>query len=640
LHRALRTLLLVTALALPLALPAGALAGTTQEAATPTPKVLYHDGYTGRYLMDGVWFLRQDPLDQGLAQGFQRQASLDGWIAITVPNAWNANDLSDASQRGGVAWYRKDFRLPKGTSTTSWVVRFESVNYRARVYLNGKQLGAHEGAYLPFEFPLTGARKTGVNHLVVRVDSRRTDTDLPPLVDTDNGTPGGGWWNYGGLLREVYLRKVDRVDISNFVARPILPCRACNATVLVDATLHNVSGRKIKAAFRATVGGLAAHFRSVKINPGGFQQVSGRVTIANPRLWEPGDPQLYSVKAAATVNGRTGAGYDVHIGIRSIKVKNGRLLINGVPTTLRGASVHEEAPGTGGALTTDQIRAEFSQLQQLGATITRSHYPLNPLFLEMADRAGIMVWDEIPMYRLSDEALTLKSVRNKGLTDLQEMILRDQNHPSVLTWSIGNENPSRPLFGQTRYIQAAHTLVTQMDPTRLMGFDIAGYPSTPKISAYKYITALGINDYFGWYPGPSGQLVDRNGLGPYLDQMHQFYPRLALFITEYGAESNRHGAVDEKGTYEFQDDWLAFQNSVFNTKPWLNGAIVWILRDFKVRPGWDGGNPVSGAPFNQKGLLDSNGAEKPAYPLLEQIYRNVQRAGAARLRAASQPASR
>ena len=615
-----------------LALPAHALASGT-AAAAPTAKVLYHDGYTGRYLLDGTWYLRLDPLDQGLAQGFQRQASLTGWGAITVPNAWNATDLSDASQRGGVAWYRKDFRVPAATKTTSWVARFESVNYRARVYLNGRQIGTHEGAYLPFEVPLTNVRKKGVNHLVVRVDSRRSDTDLPPLVDSDNGTPGGGWWNYGGLLREVYLRKVDRVDISSFVARPILPCRACDASVLVQATLHNVDGKKRKAGFHASVGGLAAHFRPVTIPAHGTRQVSAKVTIANPRLWEPGDPQLYRVKAAVSVNGHTGAGYDVHIGIRSIKVKNGRLILNGIPTTLRGASVHEEAPGTGGALTSDQVRAQFSQLQQVGATLTRSHYPLNPLFLELADRAGIMVWDEIPMYRMSDEALRLKSVRDKGLTDIQEMILRDQNHPSVLTWSIGNENPSKPVFGQTRYIEAAHTLVNQMDPTRLLAFDIAGYPSTPKIPEYKFITALGINDYFGWYPGPSGQLVDRNGLGPYLDQMHAFYPRLALFVTEYGAESNRHGAVDEKGTYEFQDDWLAFQNSVFDTKPFLNGAIVWILRDFKVRPGWDGGNPVSGAPYNQKGLMDQNGNPKPAYPLLQRIYENVQRAGAARIKA-------
>jgi beta-glucuronidase len=638
--RALRTLPLVAALAL--LLPAHAFAAVA-PAAAPTAKVLYHDGYTGRYLLDGPWYFRLDPLDQGLVVGLPRQASLAGWTPVTVPNAWNANDLSEASQRGTVGWYRKDFRLPKAAPGVTWVVRFESVNYRARVYLNGRQIGTHEGAYLPFELALTNARKRGVNHLVVRVDSRRTETDLPPLVDQDNGTPGGGWWNYGGILREVYLRKVDRVNIASFVARPVLPCRSCNASVQVMATLHNVDGGKRRVGFRASVGGQPVHFTGVTIPPHGTRQVSGKVTIANPRLWSPEDPQLYSVRAAATIGGRAVGGYNVHIGIRSIKVKGGRLLINGIPTTLRGASVHEEAPGTGGALTPEQIRAQVSQLQQLGATLTRSHYPLSPLFLELADRAGIMVWDEVPMYRMSDEALNLKSVRNKGLTDLQEMIVRDQNHPSVLTWSIGNENPSRPAFGQTRYIEAAHTIVKQMDPTRLMAFDIAGYPSTPKISQYKYITALGVNDYFGWYPGPSGQLLDRNGLAPYLDQMHAYYPRLALFITEYGAEANRHGNVDEKGTYEFQSDWLAFQNSVIDSRPFINGAVVWILRDFKVRPGWDGGNPVSGAPYNQKGLEDLDGNPKPAFGVVERDFQGIEQAQAARIKAADaarQPASR
>jgi beta-glucuronidase len=633
---------LVVALALFLALPAEAMAGP-QEAAKPTPKVLYHDGYSGRYLLQGVWYFRLDPTDQGLAQGFQRQPDLTGWTPVNVPNAWNANDLSDASQRGSVGWYRKDFRVPKTSNSATWVARFESVNYRARVYLNGREIGTHEGAYLPFEVPLTQVRRSGVNHLVVRVDSRRSDDDLPPLVDSDTGTPGGGWWNYGGLLREVYIRKIDRVDIAAFSARPNLPCRTCDASVLITAVLHNVNGGKRRASFRASVGGLSAHFRPVAIPPHGMRQVQAKITIPNPRLWEPGDPQLYRVTAAVSTGGRTGAGYSAHIGIRSIKVKNGRLILNGVPTTLRGASVHEEAPGTGGALSPEQIRTQFSQLQGLGATITRSHYPLNPQFLEAADRAGILVWDEIPMYRMSEDALKLKSVRDKGISMLESMILRDQNHPSVLTWSIGNENPSRPTFGQIRYIQAAHDVVKQLDPTRLMGFDIAGYPSTPKIPEYKYITALGINDYFGWYPGPSGQLVDRNGIGPYLDQMHAYYPRLALFITEYGAESNRHGAVDEKGTYEFQNDWLSFQNSVFDSKPFINGAIVWILRDFKVRPGWDGGNPYTGAPYNQKGVLDQSGAEKPAYTMLQRIYENVQRAGAARVKAvdaALQAASR
>jgi beta-galactosidase/beta-glucuronidase len=643
LSRALRTLIAVALLAL-------ALPGASQAAVdTPKPKVLYHDGHTGRYLMDGTWYFRADPLDQGLAQGLERRSSLTGWTPVSVPNAWNATDLSDASQRGGVGWYRTDFRAPRASRSVSWVIRFESVNYRARVYLNGHQLGTHEGAYLPFEVPADRIRRSGVNHLVVRVDSRRTETDLPPLVDQDNGTPGGGWWNYGGILREVYLRKLDRVDISDFLAQPRLPCRRCPATVVFRATLHNVSRSRQRASFHASVGGLAGHFPTVVIKPRRTRVVSAKVRIDNPRLWEPGDPQLYSVRAGVSIGGRTVGGWTAHIGIRSIKVRNGRLLINGIPTTLRGASMHEEsdADGAGAALTPQDRRAMFQQLLRLGGTITRTHYPLHPAFLEMADRAGVLVWDEVPMYRLGEDQLKLRSVQRKGLNDIRDMILRDQNHPSVLTWSIGNELPSRPDSGQEEYIKAAHKLITSMDDTRLIATDIAGYPSIPKqIIFERYFTALGLNDYFGWYPGPGGQLVDRNATGPYFDQMHQFYPRLALFVTEYGAEANHPGTVDEKGSYEFQTQWMQFQNQVFDQHPFINGAIAWILRDFKVRPGWDGGNPSPQPPWNQKGVADQFGHKKPVFDVLATIYKSVQRAGAARIRAAdarlhmAQPASR
>jgi beta-glucuronidase len=644
LSRFVRTLLAAAALAV--MLPAAAAQAAPY---TPKPKVLYRDGNTGRYLLDGAWYFRLDPLDQGLAQGFQRSTSLANWTPVKVPNAWNANDLTEASQRGAVGWYRTDFRAPAAGRTVSWMLRFESVNYRARVYLNGHQVGSHEGAYLPFELAADRLRTRGVNHLVVRVDNRRSETDLPPLVDQDNGTPGGGWWNYGGILREVYLRKVDRVNLENFLARPTLPCRACDASVLLRARLHNVSRAKQRVSVHASVGGQAARFRSVVIPRHGTREVSTKLTIANPRLWEPGDPQLYTVRASASVRGRSVGGYVAHIGVRSIKVRGGRLLINGIPTTLRGASMHEESvvDGDGGALSAQDRHTMFQQLLGVGGTITRSHYPLHPETLEMADRAGVMIWDEVPMYRLGEDQLKLRSVQDKGLNDIRDMIDRDQNHPSVLTWAVGNELPSRPASGQDAYIRASHALIKRMDPTRLIATDIAGYPSIPKQLIFsRYFTALGINDYFGWYPGPGGQLVDRNATGAYFDQMHSFYPRTALFVTEYGAEANHAGSVDEKGSFEFQTDWMQFQNQVFDQHPLINGAIAWILRDFKVRPGWDGGNPSPQPPYNQKGVTDQLGNKKPVFDVLSRIYNNVQRAGAARIKAAdaklgrTQPASR
>ena len=124
---------------------------------------------------------------------------------------------------------------------------------------------------------------------------------------------------------------------------------------------------------------------------------------------------------------------------------------------------------------------------------------------------------------------------------------------------------------------------------------------------------LGLNDYFGWYPGPSGQIFDRTKLSGYLDAARACYPDKALMITEFGAEANRDGPVEEKGTWAFQQEWINYQLGVFATKPWLSGAIYWALNEFWVRPGWEGGNPRPIPPLHQKGLITYDGVKKPAW---------------------------
>ena len=152
---------LVPLLALAVALSAASSAGAqVYRADTPKLGALYANGQNGRYLMAGQWLFRLDPHGQGLSQAWQRHASTVGWSLTTVPNAWNATDQSEASMHGGVGWYRKDFRLPSSAARYSWVIRFESVNYRSWVWLNGKRLGTNTGAYLPFEFVVDGERRT------------------------------------------------------------------------------------------------------------------------------------------------------------------------------------------------------------------------------------------------------------------------------------------------------------------------------------------------------------------------------------------------------------------------------------------------------------------------------------------------
>jgi beta-glucuronidase len=215
------------------------------------------------------------------------------------------------------------------------------------------------------------------------------------------------------------------------------------------------------------------------------------------------------------------------------------------------------------------------------------------------------------------------AIRRKGLEYLAAAIKRDQNHPSVIAWSIGNELPATPQRGQRAYIRDAVALAHRLDPTRPVALAVAGYPTKNYFSAYAPLDVIGINDYFGWYPGPFGQIVNRGALGQYLDRLHANYPSKALFVTEFGAEANRDGPRDEKGTYDFQKEFMRFHLATYAKRPWLSGAINWVLQDFKVRPNWSGGNPQPDAPWLRKGLVDQDGRKKPAYGPTSRTYKRA-----------------
>jgi beta-glucuronidase len=583
-----------------------AVAGPAMAAGKPW----YYDGPGGRILLNDNWLFRGDPGDEGLAAGWAAQTDTAGWSPVTLPNAWNAGDDSDASMAGGVGWYRRDLRVPARPAGATWVVRFESVNYRATVFVNGVQIAEHEAASIPFEVPLSKLRR-GVNHLVVRVDSRRDATSLPP------GQPAG-WWNYGGILREVYLRPVTQLDISELLTRAV-----SEHELLVRATLSNLDGHLRRATINVRVHGLTWRLGSVRVPAHGSRTVSRRIPV-HARPWAPRHPSLLQVVATATAKGRVIATYRVHTGLRILdRRSDGRLTMNGLALNLRGASIHEQTPSRGAALLPRDHARQIAMLRALGATITRAHYPLSEDFLERADRAGIAVWEEIPFYQLSESAMRNRAVRQKGLDYLAAAIKRDQNHPSVIAWSIGNELPPTPGRGQRAYIHDAVALAHRLDPTRPVGLAFAGYPTKNYMAAYAALDVLGVNDYFGWYPGPFGQIVNRGALGQFLDRLHAYYPKKAIFITEFGAEANRDGPRDEKGTYAYQQEFMRFHLATYATRPWINGAIEWLLQDFKVRPAWTGGNPQPDSPWLRKGLVDQNGDKKPAYAPTRRTYKRT-----------------
>ena len=581
------------------------------SAAAPRERALYADGPDGLYLLDRGWTTRADPRDLGRRRDWERPGFRRGFERVAVPHAFTAGDDSVRGFRGRVQWYRVRFDLPRRRDAVAWRLRFESVGRHATVWLNGRLLGTHEGAHLPFELPARGVRERG-NELVVRVDGRPSRTDLPP------SSRPRGWWNHGGILREVYLRRVAALDLSELrvVAR-----RGDPAQVTVTGSVRNATGRtRALEVERARVRGPEGYAADVtrafrqgrRVRAGRSAPLRGSFAIPSPREWSPGAPHLYRLDLRLAGGQVT----TVRFGIREWGVdEQGRATLNGRPLSLRGASFHEETLARGAALTPADRKRIVDQLRALGADVARAHYPPHPALLEAFDRAGIVFWEQIPVWRLRDTSFSAR-LRKTALQRLREAILRDRNHASVMTWSVANET-LRAGRREGAYVRDAVRLIRRLDGTRLAAADAALRPLDQIPAHYARLDAIGVNEYVGWYGGSTAELPGD------LAALRARFPRQALFVTEFGAEANRSGPPTEPGTYEFQAAFLRDHLDVIDATPALSGALVWALRDFWVRPGWTGGNPRPDPPWNRKGLIDEHNVPKPAFDVVRDRFAAV-----------------
>jgi beta-glucuronidase len=619
---------------------------------SPGGKPLVYEGQSERQLLGGTWYFRQDDTTvQGDAERWYEQEDLIGWTAIGIPHSWNGQDT--AFNRSSVGWYRKEFTLPRspGDAEHFWKLRFEGSNYRTWIWLNGEQIGHYTG-YFPFEVDLEGLRE-GQNSLVVKVSSLRSRTDLThwrPAAYNGYGT--GGWWNFGGLLREVYVRRIDTIDIEDVHVLPRLRRLSDPARVEVRVRLRNMTDEERDVSLLLAVDGERYRVDTETLEPNDEQEVTTSFTIERPELWQPGRPTLYTMKVHAAeeeevrrrsrgrergrarerdrapeVTREPRATYRLRFGVRKLETRGSVIFLNGKKLDLRGASVHEDDREEGGALSPGSRRLLVSRLRDLGATVTRSHYPLHPHFLELFDKHGILYWLDAPVYQLPNSYFELPSVRTAATRAVLRTVRNNLNHASVMTWSLVNEpaevGTDLGVIGQglATFLRDASAAARGLDDTRLIGIERhsrLGEPVTS--SAYRYLDVLGVNEYFGWYHaviegdtsrGPS-TLAD---LSPYLDSIYAANPGLPLVITEYGAEALRPGPVRQKGSFEFQRKFAVDHLRVHASKPYVNGSIWWALRDFRVHPQWSGGAPDGWTipPWHNKSLIEEHNGRKPVY---------------------------
>lgn len=582
-----------------LALAALLCSATVANAALPKPLEL-HDG----------WEFAPDPDGNG--------PPATGWERVRVPHVFNPEPTSE-SYAGTIGWYRLRFGGPATPEGAGWGLRFEGVRRKSEIWLNDQRIGANDKPYTPFEIAATGLLPIQDNTLLVKVDNRRT--------------PGWreGWWNWGGITRGVTLVPRGRVALQDTGLMSQVRCEErCTASVLFDTELMTRVPDPVRPTvtvrLRAPGGGKPIE-KTVRVRatrPGERARVRFSIPIPEPKLWSPEDPNLYEARVEARVDGTVETTWTHPVGLRSVEVRDGLLWLNGRRLDLRGASIQEDMPGRGPALTDDDIEAIVRDLKAVNANVTRAHYLLDERLLRRLDEEGILVWSQAPVYHRDVQLRTPEGFARE-LDSVRRTVLDARNHASVLTHSVANELSSRAddLDPTRRFLERSAALVRDLDPTVPVSVDILGWPNVERQEAYAGFDLLGINSYFGWYEGKgshkTGNLAD---LEPFLRLTRDQYPGQALVMTEFGAEATMDGPADVKETYAFQADYLRKNLDIIERVGFMSGAIYWTLREFAVKPDWDGGalRDVPRDGIHNKALITYDGDRKPAWSVAAENF--------------------
>ncbi|MGH2897237.1 MAG: glycoside hydrolase family 2 protein, partial [Solirubrobacteraceae bacterium] len=573
----------------------------------------------GPVLLSQGWSFAPDAADRGLRQNWQGGSAGAGWEPATVPHVLESRTTPDVFY-GSVGWYRLTFQGPRIADGLHWAIRFEQVRRIARVWLNGRELGVHRDPYTPFELPARGLQPAAPNTLVVRVDYRRS----PQLRE--------GWWNWGGITRPVSLvaRGAVLMHDAGLLPRRVCVAGRCAWNVLVDGWLENASDSIQQPAVTArmqspdgTVSDGSAQTRALQ--PGERVRVRFAIPIAGvPKLWSPEHPNLYAASVATRAGGLVGQLDRRRIGLRTVAVVDGMLRLNDRVLDLRGASIQEDLPGRGPALTDADIDNTVEELKALGANVTRAHYLLDQRLLDRLDAAGILVWNQAPVYH-RDRQLRTPGQRSYELDVVRETILEARNHPAVITHSVANELTALPDEHRTSkvWMRNAAALAHDLDPTVPASIDILSYPGIPRQRTYDAFDMLGINSYYGWYEGKADRsTADIDDLAPYLRAMRDKYPGTALVMTEFGAEATEPGPADVKQTYAFQTAYLKRNLDIVDRLGFMGGAIYWTAREFAVKPHWDGGaHPPVRDSIHNKALISYDGRIKPAFTAAQEAFK-------------------
>ena len=500
--------------------------------------------------------------------------------SIALPHTWNAVDGQDGGNdyHRGTCWYVKKFAKPEKNETDKAYLEFCGAAMTAEIYLNGEKISRHEGGYSTFRVEIT-ERLEEENTLVVSVDNSNNTTVYPQTAD---------FTFYGGLYRDVNLIIVPETHFElaycgsqGIKVTPVVNLEEKKAVVTVEAWVcgdadmvtFEVNQEKINASLEA--GRAKAEF-----------------VIENVHLWDGvDDPYLYTAKAFM----ENGDIVSTRFGCRKYYIDPQKgFFLNGHPYLLRGVSRHQDFKGVGNALTIEHHKKDMEIIKEIGATTLRlAHYQHAQEFYDLCDENGLIVWAEIPYITMH-----MKNGRANTLSQMEELVVQNYNHPSIICWGLSNEITAASAVDDDllENHRLLNNLCHRLDSTRLTTMANVFMLETdspileiPDTNSY--------NLYFGWYLGELEQNDE------FFDEYHEKYPDRVIGFSEYGADANPQyqAAVPEKGDYteSYQAVYHEHILQMIEKRPWLWATHVWNLFDFAADGRDEGGKHGE----NQKGLV-------------------------------------
>ena len=500
--------------------------------------------------------------------------------SIALPHTWNAVDGQDGGNdyHRGTCWYVKKFAKPEKTETDKAYLEFCGAAMTAEIYLNGEKISRHEGGYSTFRVEIT-ERLEEENTLVVSVDNSNNTTVYPQTAD---------FTFYGGLYRDVNLIIVPETHFE---------LAYCGSQGIKVTPVVNLEEKKAVVTVEAWVCGdadmVTFEVNQEKINASLEDgRAKAEFVIENVHLWDGvDDPYLYTAKAFM----ENGDIVSTRFGCRKYYIDPQKgFFLNGHPYLLRGVSRHQDFKGVGNALTIEHHKKDMEIIKEIGATTLRlAHYQHAQEFYDLCDENGLIVWAEIPYITMH-----MKNGRANTLSQMEELVVQNYNHPSIICWGLSNEITAASAVDDDllENHRLLNNLCHRLDSTRLTTMANVFMLETdspileiPDINSY--------NLYFGWYLGELEQNDE------FFDEYHEKYPDRVIGFSEYGADANPQyqAAVPEKGDYteSYQAVYHEHILQMIEKRPWLWATHVWNLFDFAADGRDEGGKHGE----NQKGLV-------------------------------------